>query len=376
MRNYLRHLDYLMVATALSISAFGLWVIKNSTASVGGGLYAHQRLYDVVGAIGMLVVAAVPPSFIRRLLWPLYGFVLVTCLAVLAAGVSVQGGQRWINLGAFQFQPSEFSKLLLLLGLAALLAGYRGRLSSAWLTVAALAFVGVPALLVFKEPDLGTTLVLVALLLGTLFVHGASWRHFAGMALVVVVVATLALSILPSAGVHVVPQYQIDRFTAFLHPSSTQYGTAGYQLEHSRLAIAHGGITGTGPAGATETKLGFVPVFWTDFIFAVVGEERGFIGTAWLIGLYALLLWRALKLITHSRSTFGGLVAAGAVSILTFQIFVNIGMTIGLAPITGIPLPFMSYGGSNTLTNYLLVGVLLSIHVHAQQPDDSVPVAW
>ena len=376
MRHYLRHLDYLMVATALSISAFGLWIIRNSTASVPGSLYSHQLVYDVVGAVGMLIAAAVPPSFIRRLLWPLYGFVLVTCLAVLAVGVSVLGGQRWISLGAFQFQPSEFSKLLLVLGLAALLAGYRNRLSPGWLTAAALAFVGLPALLVFKEPDLGTTLVLVALLLGMLFVHGASWRHFAAMGLVVVVVATLALSILPSAGVHVVPQYQLDRFTAFLHPGQTagQYGTADYQLEHSREAIAHGGVTGTGPAGATVTKLGFVPVFWTDFIFAVVGEERGFIGTAWLIGLYALLLWRALKLITYSRSTYGGLVAAGAVSILTFQIFVNIGMTIGLAPITGIPLPFMSYGGSNTLTNYLLVGVLLSIHVHAQQPDDTVVV--
>ncbi|HUZ83465.1 MAG TPA: FtsW/RodA/SpoVE family cell cycle protein [Gaiellales bacterium] len=372
MRHYLRHLDYLLIATAVSISAFGLWIIKNSTASVPGNLYAHQLLYDVVGAAGMLIVAAVPPSFVRRMLWPLYGFVILSCTAVLAVGVSVLGGQRWISLGPFQFQPSEFSKLLLTVGLAALLAGYRNRLSPGWLTLAGLAFVGLPALLVFKEPDLGTTLVLLAMLLGVLFVYGASWRHFAAMGLTVVVVATMALSILPSAGIHVVPQYQIDRFTSFLQPTSTQFGTAGYQLEHSKLAIQHGGVTGTGPAGATETRLGYVPVFWTDFIFAVVGEERGFVGAAWLLGLYALMLWRGLKLITYSRSTFGSLVAAGVVSILTFQVFVNVGMTIGLAPITGIPLPFMSYGGSSTVTNFLAVGVLLAIHVHAQQGDEGV----
>ncbi len=370
MREYLRHMDYLMVATAVSISAFGLWIIKNSTASVGGNLYGHQLAYDVAGVVGMLVVAAIPPSWMRRMLWPLYAFVLVSCAAVLAVGQSVLGGQRWINLGAFQFQPSELSKLLLTLGLAGLLAGYRSRIAPAWLTLAALVFVGVPALLVFKEPDLGTTLVLLSILIGVLFIYGVSWRHFVAMGLAVVVIAALTLSILPSMGHQVIPEYQIQRFTAFLHPTTTQYGSAGYQLQHSELAITHGSVTGTGPAGATVTKLGYVPVFWTDFIFAVVGEERGFIGAAWLIGLYAILIWRGLKLITYSRSTFGSLVAAGIVSALTFQIFVNIGMTIGLAPITGIPLPFMSFGGSNTITNFLAIGALLSIHIHAQQRDE------
>jgi rod shape determining protein RodA len=138
------------------------------------------------------------------------------------------------------------------------------------------------------------------------------------------------------------------------------------------IAVGHGGTTGTGYSGATQTRLNYLPEHATDFIFSVVGEERGFIGAVWLLGLYALLIWRGLRVIAVSRSTFGSLVAAGIVSMLTFQIFINIGMTIGIAPITGIPLPFMSFGGTHTITNLLAIGVLQAIHVHAYQSDDPV----
>jgi rod shape determining protein RodA len=371
MGHYLRHLDYLMMATVLSISAFGLWILKNATRTDPGSLYAHQELYVGVGVVAMMVVAAIPPALIRRAMWPLYGFVLVTLAAVLAAGTTVQGGTRWIGLAGFQFQPSELAKLLLIIGLAGLLASRRGTMSAGRLTWLAIGFVALPALLVFKEPDFGTTLVFGAMLFGMLFVYGAPWRHFVWMGLAVAVSIALIFSILPGAGVHVLAPYQQQRLTAFLHPGSDPQDL--YHLKESRIAVAHGGLDGTGPSGASQTNLGYLPEHSTDFIFAVVGEERGFIGAAWLIALFAVLLWRALKVITLSRSTFGSLFAAGVVSVLTFEVFINIGMTIGLAPITGIPLPFMSFGGTHTITNLLAIGVLQAIHVHALQPDEAAP---
>jgi rod shape determining protein RodA len=184
----------------------------------------------------------------------------------------------------------------------------------------------------------------------------------------------MIFSILPGLGLTVLQPYQQARLTAFLHPSSTSAQTDGYHLTESQIAIGHGAVFGTGYAGATQTRLQFLPEHATDFIFAVVGEERGFVGAVWLIGLYGLLMWRALKVITISRSTFGSLVAAGIFSMLVFQIFINIGMTIGIAPITGIPLPFMSFGGTHTITNLFAIGVLQSIHVHAYERDEPVPV--
>lgn len=381
MTHYFRHLDYLMLATVLSISAFGLWILRTATKNYAGNLYGHQLVYVVVGTVGMFLVAAVPPALMRRVRWPLYAFVILSLTAVLAAGTSVGGGRRWINLGAFQLQPSEFAKLLLIVGLAAVLAARRGVTGPARLTLLAIAYILVPALLVFKEPDLGTMMVYIAIMLGMLFVYGIPWQHFVWMALSVGVAGALVLSILPGLGVEVVHGYQISRLTAFLHPNSDANQSNGFQLRQSVIAVSDGGLGGRGDAqtvpgqpqvGATQTSLGFLPEAPTDFVFAVVGEERGFFGAAWLISLYALLLWRGLKVITKSRSTFGSLVAAGVVSMLLFQIFINIGMTIGLAPVTGIPLPFMSFGGSHTITNLLAIGVLQAIHVHAQTADEPV----
>ncbi|MGZ4482545.1 MAG: rod shape-determining protein RodA [Gaiellales bacterium] len=374
MRGYVRHLDHLMLATSLAISAFGLWIIHNATRNdVPGdpGYYFNRQLiYVLAGSVAMLVMAAIPPRLMRRMHWWLYGFVLATTAIVLVIGTTVQGGQRWISLGLFQFQPSEFGKLLLIVGLAALLANRREVTSAGRLTLLALAYMTVPALLVFAEPDFGTALVYAALTLGMLFVLGIPWRHFAWLALAGTVAIALIFSILPGMGVPVLKQYQQDRLTAFLHPSRTDAQGNGYHLSQSMTAIGSGGLEGKGVAGATQTRLDFLPEHATDFVFSVVGEERGFIGAAWLLALYALLIWRGLRVITLSRSTFGSLVAAGMVSMLLFQVFINIGMTIGIAPITGIPLPFMSFGGSHTLTNLLAVGVLQAVHVHANALDE------
>src|SRR5690349_851138 len=216
MTHYLRHLDYLMLATALSISAFGLWIMQSATKNYSGNLYGHQLLYVAAGTVGMLVVAAIPPVLMRRVRWPLYAFVLLSTAAVLVAGTSVGGGRRWINLGAFQFQPSEFAKLLLIVGLAAVLAARRGITGPARLTLLAIGYVGLPALLVFKEPDFGTMLVFLAIMLGLLFVYGIPWQHFVWMILAVCVIGALIFSVLPGMGVQVVQEYQITRLTSFL----------------------------------------------------------------------------------------------------------------------------------------------------------------
>ena len=318
----------------------------------------------------MFVVAAIPPAWMRRVHWPLYVFVLASVAAVLAAGHTVNGAARWITFAGFQFQPSEFSKLLLIVGLAALLASRRGH-HLAWPADPARAGLhraaGDPRLPRARLRDGARAR---GMLMGMLFVYGAPWRHFVWMILAGAVTLALIFSILPGAGIHVLQSYQVDRITAFLHPDRLDPQQNGYNLKASIVAVSHGGVGGTGVKNATQTLFGYLPEHATDFVFAVVGEERGFVGAAWLIALYALLLWRGLKVITKSRSTFGSLVAAGVVSMLLFQITINIGMTIGLAPITGIPLPFMSFGGSHTLTNLLAIGVLQAIHVHAQSADE------
>jgi rod shape determining protein RodA len=374
MRYYLRHLDFMLMATALAITSYGLWILRNATRNDIPGdptyYYKRQLAYAIVGVVGMVLISALPPRLFRRAHPVLYGFVVASTVIVLVIGTSVQGGQRWINLGVFQFQPSELGKLLLIVGLAALLASKRHVWSPARMTWGAIAYMMFPAVLVFAEPDFGTALVYAAVTLGMLFVLGAPWRHFAWMGLAFVVMIALVFSILPGLGVPVLKQYQQDRLTAFLHPTSSNVQADGYHLYQSMIAVGHGGTTGTGYAGATQTRLNYLPEHATDFIFSVVGEERGFIGAVWLLGLYALLIWRGLRIITISRSTFGSLVAAGIVSMLTFQIFINIGMTIGIAPITGIPLPFMSFGGTHTITNLFAIGVLQAIHVHAYQGDD------
>jgi rod shape determining protein RodA len=379
MRNYLRHIDHLMLATALAITSFGLWIIHNATRDDIPGnptyYYDRQLAYAVVGTIGMLLIAAIPPRLMRRVHPALYVFVLLSTAVVLVIGTSVQGGQRWINLSLFQFQPSELGKLLLIVGLAALLASRRGSWGPTRMTLGALGYMTLPALLVFAEPDFGTSLVYAAVTLGMLFVLGAPWRHFAWLGLGFAVAIALVFSILPGMGVPVLKQYQMDRLTAFLHPGQSDLQGDGYHLSQSTIAIGSGGVEGKGIAGATQTRLNYLPEHATDFIFSVVGEERGFLGAAWLLGLYALLIWRGLKVVTMSRSTFGSLVAAGIVSMFTFQIFINIGMTIGIAPITGIPLPFMSFGGTHTITNLFAVGVLQAIHLHAYQTDD-VPYSY
>ena len=286
-------------------------------------------------------------------------------LLVYALGFSARGSRRAIEFGFFNFQASELGKLLLVVALAGFAVDRARRLDERETTSRIVLLALIPAMLVVAQPDLGSGLVYLAIVLAVLFVAGTKWTHFAalaGLGTVAIVVVALAA---PTVGVEVIKPYQVDRLTAFLNPS-TDPADEGYQINQSLTAIGSGGKTGRGDE-STQTKLNFLPEHHTDFIFSVVGEEFGFVGAALVLSLFALLIWRALRILTMSKNFYGALVAGGITAMLMFQVFVNVGMTIGIMPITGIPLPLMSYGGSSVITTLMAIGLLQSIYAQARE---------
>jgi rod shape determining protein RodA len=285
---------------------------------------------------------------------------------VILAGVATRGSKRWIDVGFFRFQPSEFGKLLFVLALAGFLADRARRIGEPRTTLLALGLALVPIFLVFVQPDLGTALVYGAALAAILFVAGTPWTHIAGLGAGAVVFAAAVLWLLPAAGIPVLKPYQVHRLTQFMNPSSDPRG-ATYNITQSITTVGAGGVHGRGVAGSTQTNLDYLPEHATDFAFASLAEQRGFLGAAFLLCLYLLLVWRGLRIVTLARDHFSALVAGGIVVAFLFQVFVNVGMTMGIAPITGIPLPFVSVGGSSMIANLVAMGVLLAIYARGRE---------
>lgn len=362
----IRHLDPTLLLVTLILSAYGAVMIYSATVADqrAAGLpedyfLKRQLAFLIAGTVVLLITSFFDYRFLRGLSPILYGFTVIGLSLVLTPlGDSVQGAQRWINLGWFQAQPSELMKLVLIITLAAYMAERGGELSARDVALAVGLFV-IPGALIFLQPDLGTMMAMVAIVLALLLVGGAKIRHFlmlGGLGLVVLAVA------LPAG---LIRDYQIDRLSVFLDPNP-DLSSEGYNLVQSKIAIGSGGLRGKGfadPEGQTQTALDYVPEQHTDFIFTAVGEQLGFLGAAALLALFAFLLWRALRIAALSRDLFGTLLASGIAALWAFHIFVNIGMTIGIMPITGIPLPFISYGGSSLITNYFAIGLLLNIHM-------------
>jgi rod shape determining protein RodA len=294
----------------------------------------------------------------------IYALLLFTILAVLGLGHAAKGAQRAISLPFFSFQASELGKVLLILVLSAFVVDRSRRLRERDTTVRVILGALVPAMFVIAQPDLGSGMVYVVIAFTLLFVAGTSWKHLTGLLALAALSLTFVLVAAPAAGVHLLKPYQVARLTAFLHPS-TNAQKEGYQQEESKIAIGAGQKTGRG-VNANQTKLNFVPEDHTDFIFAAVGEQYGFVGAGLVLCLYALLIWRTLRILVMSKDLFGSLVAGGVAAMLMFQVFVNVGMTIGIMPITGVTLPLMSYGGSSVITTLLAVGLLQSIYVQAR----------
>lgn len=324
----------------------------------------RQAVYLTVGFLLMLVLSRVDYAHLRRLKNVVYGALIVSILAVLGLGHAARGSQRAINFPLFSFQASELGKVLLILALSAFVVERSRALRERDTTVRVMIAALVPAMFVIAQPDLGSGMVYMVIAYMLLFVAGASWRHLAALAALVAVSAAFVLVAAPAAGVHVLKPYQVQRLTAFLHPSSNPQ-KEGYQQQESKIAIGAGQKTGRG-ANGSQIPDGFVPESHTDFIFAAVGEQYGFVGAGLVLLLYALLISRALRVLVMAKDLFGSLIAAGVAAMLMFQVFVNVGMTIGIMPITGVTLPLMSYGGSSVITTLLAVGLLQSIYVQAR----------
>jgi rod shape determining protein RodA len=325
----------------------------------------RQLVYVVAGLVLMLVLSRFDYSRVREWKWGVYGFLIGSILLVYALGFSARGSKRSIEFGFFNFQASELGKLLLVVTLSAFAVDRMRRLGERETTSRIVLLALFPAMLVIAQPDLGSGLVYLAIVLAVLFVAGTKWTHFAALAGVGALAVAIVLLAAPAAGVEVLKPYQVDRLTAFLNPSDDP-AEEGYQINQSLTAIGAGGKTGRGDQ-STQTELNFLPEHHTDFIFSVVGEEFGFVGAALVLSLFALLIWRALRILTMSKNFYGALVAGGITAMLMFQVFVNVGMTIGIMPITGIPLPLMSYGGSSVLTTLMAIGLLQSIHAQARE---------
>jgi rod shape determining protein RodA len=366
---FLRHVDYLLLLAVGGVIAYGLWVLNAVTRhDIPGdpGYYLfRQEIYVAVGAVALAVMAVVDPELLRRYKRVLYGLMIFLLLIVFPLADRVRGSKRWITVGSFNFQPSEIGKVLLILFLAAFVAD-RARRVGEWRTMwAVVGLAAVPIVLVFQEPDFGSAMLYGSAAVAVLFFAGAPWKQLAALVAAVAVVAVGIFWFLPSAGVDVLDQYQKDRLVGFLHPDVDPGGST-YNVNQSITAVGSGGYDGRGVAGATQTNLDFLPEHNTDFIFSSLAEQRGFLGAAILLLLYALIAWRGIKIIAVAPSLFTAAAAGAIVFTFLVQIFVNVGMTIGIAPVTGIPLPFVSFGGSSMITTLAMVGLLEAIHIRGR----------
>jgi rod shape determining protein RodA len=341
------------------------------------GYYVNRQIvYLVIGLILMVVLARVDYGRLRQLKYGVYALLILSILAVLGLGRETKGSTRAISLPFFSFQASELGKVLLIVALAAFIIDRSRRLRERDTTVRVMLAALVPAMLVIVQPDLGSGMVYMVIAFVLLLVAGTPWQQLAGLVALVCVSVAIVLVAAPALGVHVLKPYQTERLTAFLNPSSnfaeikekeskTGEPDPRYQLAQSKIAIGSGEKTGRG-SNSTVLTGNYLPEDDTDFVFAAVGEQYGFLGAGLVLCLYGLLIWRTLRILTMSKDLFGSLLAAGVAAMLMFQVFVNVGMTVGIMPITGVTLPLMSYGGSSVITTLLAVGLLQSIYVQAR----------
>jgi rod shape determining protein RodA len=364
--SFVRRLDWILLAAAGALVAYGLWAVAGITRNDVPGdpnyYVVRQGVYAALGTLGLVAAIFVDPEYYRRYRKAIYGGMLGLMVLVLLSGAVTRGSKRWLDLGFFKFQPSEFGKVLFVLVLAGVLAERAKRIGEAESVLRTIAYAAGPIFLVFVQPDFGTAMVYGAALAGVLFIAGTRWTHLAILGGVALVGALLVLWVLPANGVHVLKQYQQDRIVGFMHRDHDPRG-ATYNVTQSINAVGAGGLGGRGVKGATQTNLNFLPEHATDFVFASISEQRGFVGVSILLLLYLLVVWRGLKVIAGARDAFSAIAAGGIVVAILFQVFVNVGMTIGIAPITGIPLPFVSVGGSAMISNLLAIGVLEAIHI-------------
>jgi len=366
-------LDWVLMSSAAALLAVGALLVWSATSArddlTGGdpsSFFKRHLVNIAIGVVLAVMVAATDHRWVRILTPLVYAASLLGLALVLVMGSTINGSRSWIQLGGMSIQPAEFAKLAVVIGMALLVAertegSLRG--PSSWqvgnVEVAGmLAIAALPALLILAQPDLGTMLVLAATVFGALAIAGTSRGWLLGLLVGAVVVAVGAVQL------HLLKAYQLDRFLAFTNPALDPRG-AGYNMRQALIAIGNGGLFGQGIFGGSQTKSGFVPEQHTDFIFTVAGEELGLVGSALLIALLALLVWRALRIATRSDDLFGRVAAGGIACWFGFQAFQNIGMCLGIMPVTGVPLPLVSYGGSSMFASLMAIGLLQNIHLRS-----------
>ena len=371
LRQLLR-IDPLLLLAGVGLSCCSLVVLHAlNVVNLYAGEYKRQAIFAAVGVLLSLVMSRFDYSRLREYRYVVYGLMIVLNLAVFAfarpGGAGVQA-QRRIPLPLMSFQSSAFGMVLLILALSAF-AVERSRRMSEHRTTARILLLGlIPAMIVMAQKDLGDALIYVLIAVAVLFFLGTSWKHLTALAGLAVVAAVISLTVAPAIGVNVLKSYQKQRLTTFINPPvhCTYKDTSCWQLQQGEIALGSGQKTGTGPAKASQATGGFIPEADSDFVFASLGEMYGFAGAAVVLSLYALLIWRTLRIVTMAKNLYGTLVAGAILAMFMFQIFLTIGMNLGIMPVTGIPLPLLAYGGSSVITTFIAIGLLQSIYVQAR----------
>ena len=363
-----RAYDLQLTVYVALLGAIGLVMAYTNSVEAGesvlrsGTTFTRALMWSGLAMVVFVIATLFDYRLLKTLRWPIWFVNLGLLVLTLAIGSGVGGSSRWVSVGPLAFQFSELSKILMIIVLAAYLGNREGRLDSLGSILGACLLMAPAWILVMMQPDLGTSLVLVAILAGMLFMSGASLRWLVAMALG-------ALAAIPIAWTYVLRDYQKDRILSFLNPTADTQG-AGWQVLQAQITVGSGGLLGTGLTNGTQTRGEFLPVQESDFVFAVLAQELGFIGAIVVFVLFGALLWRVIACAWSSRDPFGLLFGAGLASMLLFQLFVNVGMVIGLLPVTGIPLPFISNGGASLVTLAIGLGVIQSINIRQQERPD------
>ncbi|MGA8296144.1 MAG: rod shape-determining protein RodA [Acidimicrobiales bacterium] len=355
----LRQVDFALIVATLALSVIGLVMVYSASKGIYPAepnyFLKREIAYAIVGFIAMIVFTAIDYRRLEDLGYYIYGVTVVALVGVIAVGHSENGSQRWISFGGVQFQPSEFAVLAVICAVALYLARHRRELNVMRI-LALCVMTGVPMLLVVKQPDLGTAILLGIVLFVMLYFGGVRARFLFAL------IAIAVLGFLAAVALHVLSRYQLDRLTAFLHQSTDPQGL-DYNVIQSKTAIGSGGLTGTGLFKGAQTNLNYVPIQYADFIFSAIGEQLGFVGSAVVIALYGLVAFRVFRAIQTARDELGRLICAGILAFVVFSVFENVGMASGIMPITGIPLPFISYGGSALVAFFCAIGLVLNVEM-------------
>ncbi len=354
----------LLFLAALTLGGIGVLAIYAAEADYRQAYAVNQAVGLSVGFVGAVVLALLDYRWLGRHLRLVYGVTIAMLVAVLVAGLTVNGSQSWLGVGPVQVQPSEFAKPLAIVVLAGYIADNSFANNMTFLR--SIGILAVPVLLVLAQPDLGTAMVFGAIFVAVVFVGGARWHQLGALFAAACLAAYLAIKL------RILEEYQIARLTSFLDPESDPQ--VSYQVENSKMAIGSGGLTGKGlNSSGTLGDLGYLPEDRTDFIFSNLAEKIGFVGSLLVLVVFFVLVWRVLHAATVSRDRFGVLIAVGVATMLTFHALINVGMAMGMMPVTGLPLPFVSYGRSNLLVSMMSVGLVQSIVIRARLKSEGSP---